>query len=303
MSRPGLDIVIVNWNAGSQLRECLASVAAAGREGFDLARVVVVDNASTDRSLDGIEGSGLPLVVIRNPENRGFGAACNQGASGSGATDLLFLNPDTRVESDALSVPVAFLESHPQAGVCGIRLVDDDGTVHRSCARHPRPRHIAARAVGLDRVVPRAFPGLFLEEFAHDRDLVVDHVMGAFLMIRRSLFEELSGFDERFFVYLEDLDLTLRAKERGYETWFLAGTSAYHRGGGTSDQVRAARLAYSLRSRMLYGHKHYAAPVAFGLDALTWLVEPVVRIAASIARGAFREIPETLSGYARLAKS
>ncbi|HJQ97374.1 MAG TPA: glycosyltransferase family 2 protein [Candidatus Polarisedimenticolaceae bacterium] len=303
MSRPGLDIVIVNWNAGSQLRECLASVAAATRPGFEITRVVVVDNASTDGSSDGLETLALPLTVIRNRENRGFGAACNQGASGSAADDILFLNPDTRVAGDALAVPVAFLETHPEAGICGIRLVDEHGTVHRSCARHPRPRHLAARTLGLDRIAPRAFPGLFLEEFAHDRDAKVDHVMGAFLMIRRALFEELQGFDERFFVYLEDLDLTLRAKESGYETWFLAGASTYHRGGGTSDQVRAARLAYSLRSRMLYGHKHYAAPVALGLDALTWCVEPVVRIAASIVRGAFHEIPETLSGYARLAKS
>jgi GT2 family glycosyltransferase len=302
LSRPGLDIVLVNWNAGAHLRECLASVAVASREGLSLERVVVVDNASTDGSADGLDASGLPLTLLRNDRNRGFGAACNQGACGSGADYLLFLNPDTRIARDALSLPVAFLEEHAHraVGICGVRLVHEDGTVHRSCARHPRPRHLVARALGLDRIAPGAFPGLFLSDWEHDADRAVDHVMGAFLLIRRRLFEQLSGFDERFFVYLEDLDLTLRAKEAGHATWFLAGTQAYHRGGGSSDQVRAARLYYSLYSRMLYGHKHYALPTALALDALTLLVEPVVRSAAAIARGAFGEIPETLRGYVRL---
>ena len=302
MSRPGLDIVIVNWNAGAQLRECISSVAAASLEGLSLSRVVVVDNASTDGSVERLEAGTLPLEVLRNDRNRGFGAACNQGVRGSRADYLLFLNPDTRIARDALAVPVAFLEeaAHRSIAICGIRLVGEAGTVHRSCARHPRPRHLAARALGLDRIAPRTFPGLFLCDWAHDDDRAVDHVMGAFLLIRREVFEELAGFDERFFVYLEDLDLTLRAKQRGHATWFLARTQAYHRGGGTSDQVRAARLYYSLYSRMLYGHKHYAFPTALALDALTLLVEPFVRGAASLVRGAFHEIPETLRGYAWL---
>jgi GT2 family glycosyltransferase len=302
LSRPGLDIVIVNWNTGAHLGRCLASVADARRDGFELRRVVVVDNASADGSADRLDFAGLPLSVRRNDTNRGFGAACNQGAEGSDADYLLFLNPDTRIAADALAVPVAFLEdpAHATVGICGIRLTGEDGEVHRSCARHPRPRHVAARAVGLDRIAPRVFPGLFLAEWEHDRDREVDHVMGAFLMIRRRLFADLGGFDERFFVYLEDLDLTLRAKRRGFSTWFLAGPRAFHHGGGSSESVRAARLFYSLHSRMKYGHKHFAPAAAWALDALTLLVEPVVRVAVSLARGAFGEIGETLRGYGRL---
>src|SRR5438094_1323064 len=92
-----LDIIIVNWNAGKPFRDCLLSIKNAKKSGFNLTRVVVVDNGSTDGSLDAIHTAGLPLTVIRNPENRGFAAACNQGAKESKADYLLFLNPDTRL--------------------------------------------------------------------------------------------------------------------------------------------------------------------------------------------------------------
>ena len=99
---PSLDIVIVNWNAGDQLQRCLATIPA-NPDGYALSRVVVVDNASTDQSLAGLNMPGLPLKVIRNAENRGFGAACNQGAVDSHADYLLFLNPDTLLERDSAS--------------------------------------------------------------------------------------------------------------------------------------------------------------------------------------------------------
>ena len=107
---PSLDIVIVNWNAGDLLRRCLAALPAALDPSFTLARVVVVDNASTDGSLTGLDTLPLPLTMVRNATNRGFGAACNQGAAAGRADYLLFLNPDVFVGSRALSVPLRFLE-------------------------------------------------------------------------------------------------------------------------------------------------------------------------------------------------
>ncbi len=302
MNLPDLDIVIVNWNSGVQLRECLASVAAAPRNGFKVARVVVVDNGSRDGSIDGLDGLGLPLTTIENGANRGFGAACNQGAAGSASRYLLFLNPDTRLYADSLTVAMAYLEDpvNARVGLCGIQLVDAGGRVHRSCARHPRPRHFVAKMAGLDRVAPGLFPSHVMDEWDHSCDRPVDHVMGAFLLVRRSLFELLHGFDERFFVYLEDLDLSLRAKQEGWQAMYLARARAYHRIGGTSEQAKAARLYYSLHSRMAYGHKHYSFPVAVALDAGTLIVEPVVRGVALILRGRPREIRETARGYVRL---
>src|SRR5579862_3305611 len=105
MDRPSVHVVIVNWNAGRQLAECLASFAAVGDDGVAI-RLTVVDNASTDGSADGLVApASVPLVVIRNQENRGFAAACNQGAAGSDSAFLLFLNPDTALMPGSLAGP------------------------------------------------------------------------------------------------------------------------------------------------------------------------------------------------------
>src|SRR5438876_3096585 len=137
-----LDIIIVNWNSGGALRDCLLSMGNTSRSDLNLARVVVVDNGSTDGSLDATHNAGLPLTVIHNPENRGFAAACNQGAKESKAEYLLFLNPDTRLFRDTLSKPIQFMQQPENAhiGICGVRQVDDLGITTLSCARFPSVR-------------------------------------------------------------------------------------------------------------------------------------------------------------------
>src|ERR1017187_7953172 len=126
---PALDIVIVNWNSGPALADCLGSVTGAQNDKFVLSQVVVVDNASGDRSLDCCRESRLPLRVLRNSENLGYARACNQGARCGAADYMLFLNPDVRLSPGALAEPIAFLE-RPEAGavgICGIRLTDAEG--------------------------------------------------------------------------------------------------------------------------------------------------------------------------------
>jgi N-acetylglucosaminyl-diphospho-decaprenol L-rhamnosyltransferase len=297
-----LDIVIVNWNSGPLLRECLESVAAAGRDGFALSRVIVVDNASTDGSADGIEGGSPPVLLVRNRVNRGFAAACNQGARGSKARYLLFLNPDTRLDENSLPRPAAFLDDpgNGDVGIVGIQLVDGAGRVSRSCARFPTPWRLFSLMVGLPRLFPARFPGHFMTEWDHSGNRDVDQVMGAFFLVRRHLFESLGGFDERFFVYFEELDFCLRARKAGWRSHYLAEAQAYHKGGGTSEQAGGARLSHYLRSRILYGYKHFGRLSATGLLMGTLLVEPVVRFAHGAARGAGREMAHTLEGYARL---
>jgi hypothetical protein len=302
MQAPTVDIVIVNWNAGEQLRACLGSIAAMNREGYELLRVVVVDNASSDGSAEGLRGFGIPLLVIRNDRNRGFGAACNQGAGGSTADYLLFLNPDTRVYSQTLGKSVALMEAAENRAVAisSVQLIDDDGNVARCCSRFPRARTFVAQALGLDRMFPRRFPGHFYREWDHKSSREVDQVIGAYFLIRRPVFQALNGFDERFFVYFEDVDLSLRARQAGGISFFLAGAQAYHKGRGTSEQARGRRLFYSLRSRLLYGCKHFHPAAAAGLFATTLLLEPFSRAVFAGLRGALGEIPEILQGYGLL---
>ncbi|MDP9473628.1 MAG: glycosyltransferase family 2 protein [Chloroflexota bacterium] len=301
MSR-SLDIVIVNWNTGGQLRACLASIAAAAQDGFVLNRVVVVDNGSKDGSAEGLQDFSVPLMVLRNRENRGFAAACNQGAQGSAADYLLFLNPDVRLYPDSLARPIRFMEEPVNAriGICGIQLVDESGRVDRSCARFPTPRMFVGKMLGLTRWLPRVFPTHAMTEWDHGENRGVDQVIGAFFLIRRSLFQGLNGFDERFFVYFEEVDLSFRAARAGWSSFYLADARAVHRGGGSSEQVKAMQLFYSLRSRIQYGFKHFHRPSAVGVALATLLLEPLPRLGVAAARRSPSSALETLHGYALL---
>ena len=299
---PCIDIVLVNWNAGSLLRDCVHSFEEARLKGFSLGQVVIVDNGSTDGSLDEWAFSDLPLKIIKNIDNKGFGAACNQGAQGSHADYLLFLNPDTRLFADSLSVPLAFMEAaqNQSVGICGIQLIDEHEEISRSCARFPTSRMFLSKIFGLDRLFPGLFQSHFMEEWGHEENREVDHVIGAFFLVRRHLFEQLDGFDKRFFVYLEDLDFSLRAKESGWASYYLADARAYHKGGGTSEQVKARRLFYSLRSRILYGYKHFTPTQATLLLVSTLCFEPLTRLSFNLFQGAFKSASETISGYLML---
>lgn len=283
---PSLDIVIVNWNAGDLLRRCIASIPSALTGGFTLKRLVVLDNASHDGSVEGLPET-LPLTVQRNPSNRGFAVGCNQGALGSSADYILFLNPDTRLGPDSLGPALAFLEDPANAGVgvLGIRLRGEDGAVQRSCARAPSASRLAAQAVGLDRLLPRLFRPHFMTEWDHADTRSVDQVMGAFLLIRRPLFEALGGFDERYFVYFDDVDLCLSARRAGWDVVHFAGGEAEHKGCGTTASIKDIRLFYSLRSRLLFSGKRFG-PVGIAVVAVTTLVaEPLVRVLLAVLRG------------------
>ncbi|MDZ4042088.1 MAG: glycosyltransferase family 2 protein [Eubacteriales bacterium] len=297
--RPSLAIIIVNWNAGQQLRECLESLITASWDRFELSLVVVVDNASCDGSVEGLASLGLPIIIIRNTENRGFAAACNQGARGSKANYLLFLNPDTRLFENSLAKPLSFMErpNNQHIGIVGIQLVDGNGDVSRTCSRFPTPGQFFSKMLGLDRLFPSFFPSHFMFEWDHADSRYVEQVMGAFFLVRRSLFETLGGFDERFFVYFEEVDFSLRSRQAGWNSFYLAEAQAYHKGGGTSEKVKALRLFYSLRSRILYSYKHFGWVAATGLMLGTLFLEPWTRLALGLVRRSGKEIIETLKGY------
>lgn len=302
---PALDIILVNWNSGRQLFDCLKSVEGAIKEAFRLTRVVVVDNASGDGSLSDLDTLSIPLQVLQNQTNRGFGAACNQGAEESFAEYLLFLNPDSQLQSNSLDTAIRFMDNPENAayGICGIRLLDEQGNTNRHSSVFPRPSHFWHRMLGLDKLFPRRFPGHILEGWDHCDSREVDHVIGAFYLVRKEVFERLKGFDERFFVYLEDLDFSLRAKKAGFRTFYLAEAVGEHRAHGSSDQVRAARLYYSLRSRLLYGFKHFGFISAVALAFGTLFVEPLTRATLAIIKGSASTVFETAAGYALLWKS
>lgn len=292
-----ISVIIVNWNAGRQLATCIQSVLKSSN-GL-IQKIVVVDNGSTDDSLEQI-GAFEGLEIIQAEENLGFGRACNLGASRCYSEYILLLNPDAEVYERTFDDLLAYLSSgKPQSvGIVGIQLVDETGHVARSCTRFPGPAAFVAGALGLDRIFPRL--GHFMSEWPHDESRVVDHVIGAFYLVRRDLFNALGGFDERFFLYLEDLDLSLRAKKAGWDTVFLANIQAFHAGGGTSRQIKARRLFYATRSKVQYAFKHFSWLGALTVLFATLFIELLVRTVHAVARGSGSALRETWSAWGML---
>ncbi|KJE27071.1 glycosyltransferase like 2 family protein [Geobacillus kaustophilus] len=299
-----LDIVIVNWNSGLQLKDCLSSIIKTNKTGLSIDRVVVVDNNSQDESISSIIDlkKELPLEIIYNEENKGFGAACNQGALNSKADYLLFLNPDTMLFENSLINPLSFMEKpeNKKIGIIGVQLLEEDGTVNRSCSKFPKAIHFVNKAFGLNRLAPNIFPTYKMETWDHNENRQVDQVLGAFFLVRRELFEKLNGFDERFFVYFEEVDFSYRAFKEGYYSYYLADAQVFHKGGGVSEQIKATRLFYSLRSRIQYSLKNHSLLNSIILIIVSLTVELFSRSCIAIAKGSLKQLKETLQGYSML---
>jgi len=150
-------------------------------------------------------------------------------------------------------------------------------------------------SLGLDRLLPKIFPSHFATDWAHDESRAVDQVMGAFFFVRRAVFDALGGFDERFFVYFEDLDFATRARARGWSSLYLASTQAFHKGQGTTQDATERRLFYFCRSKILFALKFFSSAGAFAAIAVTLALEPLARILASP-----RAAGDTLRAFGRL---
>lgn len=302
---PKLDIVIVNWNAGDYLYECVSSIKNAVNNNFILSNVVIVDNASIDRSLEKIDTNELPIKIIKNTENLGFAKASNQGAKGSDADYLLMLNPDTRLYANSLSVPIEFMEKeeNKNVGIIGIQIVNDKNEISRNCARFPTPISMIYNSLGLDKAFPKIFDSHFLSEWNHKTNRVVDQVLGAFFMIRKTIYDRIRGYDERFFVYYEDLDLALRASKKAYFSYYLADAYIYHKGGGVTENVKAKRMFFNLQSKILFAQKHFNYRSFIIISLVVLMLEPISRIFGAVLTGSFHTIGEISKAYKKLYKS
>jgi GT2 family glycosyltransferase len=302
---PAVDVVIVNWNTGDCLRACVESLAASTGE-FRFGRVVVVDNASSDGSAE-LPPSWLPVTVVRNEANRGFAAACNQGARLGSAPYLLLLNPDTTVAPDAVAAVVAFLESEVAAsvGICGGSVSGPDGVPGISASRFPTLGNVAAGVVGLDRLLPRLFPPRHLAPAELAASRPVDQVIGAFFLVRRRLWNELGGLDERYFLYYEEVDFCLRARRLGWGAYLLADARLVHVANVSARRSGGLALSHSLRSRGRYAARHWTRPRAAALVALTVAVELPLRLVRAALRGGaeLRDVAGAAAAYLRFVGS
>ena len=253
---PNVSIVIVNWNTRELLLECLRSILENG--GASVREVIVVDNASSDGSAEAVKSEFPDARVIENGENRGFGAACNQGVAECTGDLLLLLNPDTIVQAGAIDGLVGFLVSHEDVGIVGPLLVGTDGAPQiSSFGLYPSLLEAWLRAYRVWRLAPKS--GLA------KRFLVVPdgeatwthaaHLLGACLLIRRGVFDELAGFDEDFRLFLEETDLCYRAGERGWRCAYFIGARITHVGEQSMQEILHRTGALYIRSYNLFCRK------------------------------------------------
>jgi GT2 family glycosyltransferase len=289
MADPTLQIVIVNRNSGPLVRRCLRSIASACREGVDLVDVTVVDDGSADSHLDGDLACDVPFRILRRPRS-GYGASCNAAALTHTTDYVLFLNTDLFLEPDSLTKPLAFLEQPANAdiGILGLQLRDENGEIARHCRRFPSLLDFLSEALGLQMVMRAFGMGPFLE-FDCRSTLKVDQPIGAYMLMRGAIFRGLRGYDERFFVYYEDLDLTRRARSAGYDAVFFAGAWATHIGGATAKSVWAESIFFNLRSKLVFIVKWFGVGWGCLFFPLVYVVEPILRSGRSLLQGRARK--------------
>lgn len=283
-TEPGttVDVVVVSYNSRETLRACVAPLVSV-----PWARVIVVDNASTDGSAAAVSDLGVKL--IESGRNGGFAFGVNRGVPGGTAPWVLLLNPDARIDEGDLQTLVDAGEAGPGTAVVGPRLLDAGGRLALSQRRFARHRSTWGQALFAHRMWPRAAwtDEVVRDPAAYARPGAPEWVSGACMLVRRSAFEAVGGLDEGYFLYCEDMDLCFRLRTAGYGVRFEPAATAHHIGGASS--APGQTLAIYARSRVRYARRHYrraavpfeAAGVAVG--ALTHVVSSARR--PSLRRG------------------
>lgn len=255
-----VDAVVVSYNSRRQLRGCVEPLTRI--EGV---RTFVTDNASTDGAVRTI--ADLPVDVLALPVNRGFGAGCNAGWRRGEAPAVLFLNPDATIDETSLRRLVVALAADDTVGLVGPRILEAGGSLAFSQRRFPRLRSTYARALYLHRIFKRAAwaDELIRDPAAYEQPASPDWVSGACMLVRRSVLEEVGGFDERFFLYCEDKDLCRRIRAAGFDVRYEPAAVARHLGGASAP--RSGLLPVLAGSRVAYARKHFH-PVSARLEAI-----------------------------------
>jgi len=253
-----LSVVIVNWNTCSYLRQCLESLSEE-RHGGTQIEVIVVDNASTDGSAQMVRQEFPWVRLVANSGNAGYAKGNNQGISLAEGRYVLLLNPDTVVPKGALGKLTAWMDSHPDVGAVGVRLLNPDGSVQPSCRSFPEPAYLLYESLGLTLLFPhsRRFGAYRMTWFGHDREMDVDQPMGSALAIRREAVEDVGLLDEQFPIFFNEVDWCYRARQKGWRIVFTPDVEIVHYGGRSTSQVRLSAIMESHRSLVRFYQKHY----------------------------------------------
>lgn len=268
-----ISFIIVNWNTKDLLRDCLDSIyKTVNGPAFE---VIVVDNASSDGSQAMLAAEYPQVRVIANAENRGFGAANNQGFGLMQGRYALLLNTDAVLTEGATEKLWSFAEAHPKAAiVCG-QLLNADGSRQNSIASFPTLLTLAVNVSLLEYLFPRLYPS---KRYRHEAPLEVDSAVGACMLVTKRALDEVSWFDERYFFFFEETDLAFAMKQDGWQVWQVPDAFIYHLQGQSIGHSTRSRIEY-YRSRYQFLSK-WKSPASYRLGCsiifvrlvLSWLI-------------------------------
>jgi len=253
---PEVSVIIVSYNTRELLRECIESILCEQGDGLAV-EVIVVDNASADGSAAMVAERFPQVRLIANPDNRGFGAACNQGLEVARGRYALILNADIRAQPGALQRLVAFMDAHPDAAVCGGQLRYPDGRIQPSCARDLTLWWVFCEQSMLAKLFPRTrlFGGYWRTHWDFSATIETEQVMGACMMLRRPF----PRFDEDYFLYCEDTDLCYRVRQAGGRIYYVHDAVFVHHLGASGEPQRAQMVIYYNRGKERYFRKFHGA--------------------------------------------
>ncbi|MEJ0020994.1 MAG: glycosyltransferase family 2 protein [Candidatus Doudnabacteria bacterium] len=248
-----LSVIILNYNTKDFLQKCLGSVfASLTNSQFE---VIVPDNGSIDGSIEMVKNNFPQVKLIENNANLGFSAGNNVALRQALGRYCLLLNSDTEVKPDTLDLSIKYMDAHQDVGVMGCKVLLPDGKLHEASRRRfPNPANAFLRLFGF-----RKFSGYNYQNIPVDREMEVDSVVGAYLLIRKSVMDKIGLLDEEFFMYGEDLDWCWRVKEAGFKVVYYPGAEITHFLYGSSKAVAFRSVRWAHTAMKIFYLKHYAA--------------------------------------------
>ncbi len=262
MTEPLLSVIIVSWNVRTLLAQALQSLLDSWGEQPGL-EIIVVDNASHDGTCEMLRHSFPQVQVIASEQNLGFTRGNNRGLEKAHGRYLLLLNPDTEIRPGALTQLIDYLQAHPQTGMVGPQLLNSDGSHQPSRRRFPTLPVLFLESTWMQGLAPRRLlQHFYMEDQPADIEQEVDWITGAAMLIPRTVFEQIGGLDEGFFMYSEELDWCRRIRAAGWKIAYLPTAQIVHHEGKSSEQVTAARHIYFQSSKVRYTRKYHGALAA-----------------------------------------
>ncbi len=268
-----LSIIVVSWNTRDILADCLESVYQYPPT--DLFELILVDNASTDGSAEMVKSRFPQARLIESKENLGFAQGNNLAVPLCVGEYVLLLNPDTVVKPNALQDLIDFLDVTPDAGAAGSRLLNPDESLQPSC--HPRPQlgRELWRLMHFDSIKPYGRYDMTSWDMSKNRE--VDVLMGASLMVRKSILDQIGFLDGDYFMYSEEVDLCFRLQKAGWKLYYVPSSKVIHLGGQSSKQVAMDMFLQLYLGKLKYFRKHYG-PFAGFIYKVILLIASIVRL-------------------------